>query len=801
MKKSFFALFICIIFSLCFISHVSAINVVDADFLMPDKADYVELNEPYLTAKNDNYTVVFDSNGIKILDKAWYTLSSSLRFSSAAVYGNVLIATTDNYTVYTLDLKTKTSLSISEFSSLEDVFYLTLVDNNLYVLDGVDLICYDISSIENGLATLTSSIKFRNAQFFEVNDDQVYYYRNDSGINYICSNTKRTEIDSAILDIVVYQNNVLVLHNDRFTLSIFDKSDLSLLKTLSLDGSYSDIGVYNDNVYLTDSVHNCVDAFTISDNTLSYLHSLCTSSNRPGRFNTPSSVYAHGNNVLIADKGNSRIQIFNPSDKTVKSLSLDSAPSSIVEHKDKIHVISNEKILTISNGTTLSYDIASNITFSNPNSLVVDSFGTVYAIDKDRIIYKTESANEFSTFAKTEPIDLAVSPYGSVLYAVYKDKITAYDSLGNTIFTSTVTNLSLSDNARADTDVNGNMFIVDGINLIKLSRSLSEYTLTESFALASRGETLECSDISLTPSGDIYLTGAKTHALYFIEQKKSGAAVYNPNASAPSIDIYEKTPLSTPLTFVTVNAGGSFVYDYAQSYESTRVIEENTLLYLLTTEEINGFYYVYYSGKPGYISTAAVTKIPSPVFSKYDAFALYSTKIYKYPTIDYKDTFALVEIEKGTEFKVIDIACGYNSTDKAGKTVRWAEILYDDSLYYIEYNKIGISSPTRPVDYGYAKLRANTISSKIMMYALPDEMSAIIGEYSDGTEVKLLTALDQTSTFTEVQIGDVVGYVKTADLTTNGLTTAQIVILILILLGGAASVTILIVNRKMHRRS
>ena len=103
-------------------------------------------------------------------------------------------------------------------------------------------------------------------------------------------------------------------------------------------------------------------------------------------------------------------------------------------------------------------------------------------------------------------------------------------------------------------------------------------------------------------------------------------------------------------------------------------------------------------------------------------------------------------------------------------------------------------------DHGLAKLRSSIVGQKIKVYALADDKSGVIGEYSDGTEVKLLAEIDDTSTFTKIQINDQIGYVKTKELTTGGMTTAQIVILLLILLGGTASVTILVISRKMHKR-
>lgn len=799
MKKRFFTLFLCLIFAICLISHASAINIVEVDFFLPSKSEYVELDSPYLASANDSYTVIFDDKGLNVIGENNYVLSSSETFSSAVIYGDILVAAKNDYSTYVVNLNTKAKINVSEFSSLEDVFYVSLYKNKLYILNGVDLICYDVSDISKGVVSKISSVKFRNAQSFEVSESDVFYYRFDSGSHYLCSDSKKIKTESSISAITISSGTVYVLFGDGKTVSSYNCNDLSLIKTYSLSDSYSNLFSLKNNLYLTNVNKNRIDLYLISNESLSYQSSICSSGDTNGRFNTPSSVYAHENNVVVADTGNNRIQIFDFNGNHLKNYSLNVAPESAVSFGDRIYFVSNNKIFSTTGGAVTEYSSASGSVFTNLKSLTIDSSGTVYAIDGNRIVSKNQSSDYFTTFANVSPIDLAVSPKGSVLYALYKNKIDAYDSNGTVIFSSTAIS-NISDSAFCDTDVNGNMFIVDGIELIKLSRSFSDFTKSDSFVLSSN-KTLECSSISVSTNGTIFLSGKDTHAVYTLSQSISGAAVYNPSAFTTPVDVYEKTPLSAPVGFVKVNAGGGFVYDFSQSYENTRVVAENTLLYLLSPNEINGFYYVYYSGKAGFIPTSSVSTVSPSSYSQYDAFALYSTTLYKYPTIDSNDSFALCNIEKGTSFKVVGNACNFTSLNKNDKNIGWCEVLYNDNIYYIEINKIGVVNPSRPTEYGYAKLRTDTISKKIQVFALPNEASAVIGEYSDGTEVKLLTNLDKSSTFTQIQIGDVVGYVQTANLTTDGLTTAQIVILILVLLGGAASVTILVVNRKMHRRS
>lgn len=802
MKKTLFVLFICILLTIGAICSASAQTETEVSFFSPQKSEYLSLSSPYLTATTDNVTVIFDNDGFKILSDTTESIQSSYHYTCASIYENYLFAvtgenenTSDNYLVFVYNLQNGEKIQGTVFDTVSARF-ITIKDSLLYLNTGSSINVYDLSNQE---ITLTSTKPYAS-ELFAINDsNQTIFNSTIAGSKYIAiqENNVRTQIDYEFSDISSFDGEVYTLFSypTYNAIHVYDSTTLEYKRNFYLPYASSNVETNNGKLLVTYPDINSVDVYSIDS--FEYLYSICSNGNQAARFDSPSRVYAHGDYVTVADQNNNRLIRFDSNGQKVQTLTLDSKVSDAIDYGTKAYVIAGNTIRMTTGGANTVYDKADGVLFTSLKSLAVDCFGTVYAIDGERVISKSDSDSTFKVFAKVSPLCLTVSPKGSVLYMTYSDKISAYDSLGKVIFTSSISS-NLSQNAVCDCDVGGNMFVLDGDKLIRFARSLSGYTYDKTLNLTLSGQSFAGSSISISTNGSLYLTQKDTHAIFTLDKSITGASVYNSSEFTPPVDVYEKTPLSLPLTFVKVNAGGGFVYDFSQSYENTRVINENTILYLLDNESVNGFYYVYYSGKVGYIPTTSVTVLDTTTFASYDAFALVTTEIYKYPN---KNTeFNMDELLKGTSFKVVGNSCNFTSIEN-GKTVYWNEILYQDKIYYIERTHIAPANPTRAVDYGYAKLRAPSVGTKICVYALPDENSALLGEFADGTEVKLLGEIDEGSTFTEVKIGDLIGYVKTTELTTNGLTTAQTVILILVLIGGLASVTILVISRKMHRKN
>ncbi len=790
MRKGIFLLLIIILVTACTLCTAFASENTELEFFAPDKSSYVSLSSPYLTAVSENHRVVFDSEGFKVLGDDSYTVKSAQHFYDAVVHGDVLYAIKSDRTILAFDLKQRKEIS-TDLSSIEQIVRISLEGDALYILSGISIVKHDLISS----TTSTISSDFVGKTVFETINGNLVYCTKVQSDKFLSCGSLSTKISDEASDIAVSDYAFTLTGSG--TIGAYSKSDLTEICSLDLNYSVSDITAVCDKLYVTSANTDSVEVYVISDGKLVYDHSLCLSGSGDNKFSSPSSIFAHGTNVVIADKDNNRLQILTPNGAFHSRISNVTSPVSVVEYSGSYYVISSGSIKKTSGGSSTQYQEADGKTFSDLRTACVDSFGTVYAVDGDRIVYKN-STTAFRTFLNEKVIDIAVSPKGTVLYTLTSSKITAYDSLGTVIF-SYDHSLDLSENARIDSDVNGNSFVLDGSSLYVFDRAIDGFSFKNELSLTYNGESVVCSDLSLSTDGKLYLSSALSHAVFTLNSSVTGAEKYDPTSFTPPVDVYLKQNLAKQAGYVRTEDKTTFAYDFAQSYENATVVPANTLLLLLSNEPVNGFYYVYLSGKGCFIPTSSVTPLQAEVFAPYDGFALSSTKIYKYPVIDSTTSFALEEISNGTSFLVVGSAGGYTSKAPSGNICSWNEILYNGKIYYIERNKIGQANPEPPVDYGYAKLLSETVGGKVSVYALPDDSSAVLGEYADGTEVKLLTRLESTSTYTEVKIGDITGYVKTNQLTTNGLTTAQIVVLILVLVGGACSVTLLVISRRMHR--
>ena len=794
MKKIFLSTLIFLILCLsCSVAFAES-DTISVEYFAPEKSEHISLDSPNITALSDDYFVFFHRDEMRVTGKNDLFILSSFEYESAVIYEDVLYAVASDNTVKAHNLISGEKLSTHPLSSYTLAQHITIDNSTVYLLDGSNVVKCDLSE-QNPSCEIVQTLL--GVTTFEVANDTLIYSTDSTSGSKLYFGSLSADIESSFFDLAT-DEYIFALSRNKTTISVYDKIGLNKLYSFSVNSAISDIQAYNNNLYLTDTRNHSVIVYSVLGSQAIYKTTICKTGSSLGKFNTPTSVYAHGSTVIVADKLNNRVQVFNTNGDLSNShnfLSWDTskAPETIVEYSGTYFVVANNSVYRVNGNQVTIYD-----TFNSPTSLAIDCFGTIYVTDGNKIYSKGFNDSAFKEFLSAPSCDITVSPKGSVLYVLTNNTISAYDSLGSLIFTSNLQS-ELSSNAKFDTDVSGTAYIIDNRKLYKYSRSVSSFDFEYQKDILLDSKAISPTSISLSLGGTIYLTDSTNHCVYSISSEDANTSVYNPNSFSAPTNVYEKTPITAPAGYVKVNSTDAFAYDFAQSFENARIVPANTLLLLLDNDKVNDFYYVYYQGKDCYIHSSYVTEQATQSFSSYDGFALHSTKLYKYPVIDVTNSFALENISNGTLFKVVGNAGEYTSTNLNGLTVSWNEVLYNGKIYYITRNNIAKANVNREVDYGYAKLLSDTVGKKVLLYALPDESSAILGEYTDGTEVKLMSALDTASTFTEVKIGDKIGYVRTSQLTTNGLTTAQIVILVLILIGGASSVTILIINRKMHR--
>ena len=755
---------------------------------------YYDTASPVMAYKTESYTVILD----KVEDEYHIltytdTLISDVAvgttpIDSMCVFGNCALLCTANGQILVYDLTEKTELTVTGLPS--NVYSISLTGCMLYVQTS-DITVYDLTELNDGtvnkIATYDSSELFKVDYGIYATDNTVYYTKQSASLStiyaYDCLSDTATQICeiSHLSDFVVDGGKIFALTSGSDKLCYYDIKDKAYGETDLKHTEPCDISVYSGELTVTHSDSRTVDLYDTTISTPSYKTSLCSNSSLPGRFDTPTDVYAHNDSYAVADYKNDRIQIFAKSGD-VSFINV-TAPKSVAI--GDITVVGSNSAIYVYGDSTTTYTEANGIDFNGITDLTVDTNGTIYAIDtqNSRVVYKAKNDSEFKTFINSAPLSIAVAPHGSVVYCVYSGVIHAYDNGAREIFSTS--GMPELNTASVAVDATGTAFILDDTTLYTYKRTLTGFTLlaTDTLNLPQGG----VREITVSDTGAVFLTDGVRHQVFEIKNTK--AQSYTPTESDDSM--YQKVTVNEAVQLVKVGSD-TFIYDGVENYETTRIVSADTTLVLLSNEPVGEFYYVYCDG-PSYIPVSKVTKVTIDT-NEYDALALHSnTALYKYPILE--DEFKLLTVGKEATFKVVT-----NVADFSWEGSYWSQILYNGKVYYITRNNVGLAPTDRVEDYGWAKLHSSVMGQKIKVYSLSDDKSGVIGEYADGTEVKLLAEIDSASTFTRVQIGDDIGYVKTNELTTGGMTTAQIVILILILLGGTASVTILVISRKMHKR-
>ncbi|MBQ2715056.1 MAG: hypothetical protein IJF76_05460, partial [Clostridia bacterium] len=552
---------------------------------------------------------------------------------------------------------------------------------------------------------------------------------------------------------------------------------------------------------------------------LEYVRSYTTASTstidpQPGRFNSPYSIYNHSNeHVVITDTKNHRILIYDNDYNLKKKIPIYGPMEAVGNYSTGYVLTSDNQIAYYYPGESgadhISYAEFDNLKFNNPKSLTLNKSGKAYFIDagNDRVISASTTGEQtvFEKFNIPTPLALSIATGGDVVYAIYSNKIVAYDSNATELFVFDLTE-TLSKNLEnvydVDTDVNGNIFILTNSNLIILDRSWQGYNFRSQTTLTIDGVDAYCSSITVNSQGMVHLTGNKLstenehgHCIY--ELNNAGANVYNPDDYVIP-DYTTKECLSEPAKYIKVAQDNVYVFDYKNNFESARTITKDTILLLLDNEPHDGLYFVYYDNKPGFLPEVYATVYQANL-NKYQALALYDSPVYKYPVKS--EDFKLDTLPKDTKFDVVSDAFGFSSIHE-NKTIYWYQIELNGQIYYIERAAVGETEIEVNKDYGKAKLRASAINTTIKLYNRPKQDNAyVIEEFKDGTEVQLLEEFPTEKEFIHVYVegvGD--GYVLTSEIDTGGMTPGQIVLLVLIVIGGTASVVTLVISRKMYRK-
>lgn len=228
--------------------------------------------------------------------------------------------------------------------------------------------------------------------------------------------------------------------------------------------------------------------------------------------------------------------------------------------------------------------------------------------------------------------------------------------------------------------------------------------------------------------------------------------------------------------------------------------------YLVVLAEKEEYYYVTNgTGKYGYIAKdSPINIIDQATDTKWgtDVCVLHpNTPLYSLP---FESSTVVAKMSINDRLVLINCLAVQDGVDVWG----WCKVSYvgeNDQVItaYVQNTSIApYTSLTPPNLKKSAKVKLDKFGTLLNVYALPADDSKVVNQLVDGTEIKLLEKLDTKSEWTMIMIGDQVGYVKTANILTSGLTSVQIFIATIVPIVVVATiiiVTILLIKRRQNQ--
>ena len=224
--------------------------------------------------------------------------------------------------------------------------------------------------------------------------------------------------------------------------------------------------------------------------------------------------------------------------------------------------------------------------------------------------------------------------------------------------------------------------------------------------------------------------------------------------------------------------------------------------YVLALAEQDGFYYVRNDeGKTAYIrksNLALLEASTDTAIGKYAQVLHENTNIYLYPYIS-DDIVATI----GSDVMLIVVD---NVAQDGGSHVwGWYKVCIvgeDGNLTFGYLQKEYASRYTNfdlPSFSADATVSANSLGGIINVYLLPDNGSEVLGTLTDGDKITLAQdKLDESQEWTRIVYKEMVGYVRTENLISEGITPLQITLIVVfsVVIVATAIVIVLVVKKR-----
>lgn len=276
------------------------------------------------------------------------------------------------------------------------------------------------------------------------------------------------------------------------------------------------------------------------------------------------------------------------------------------------------------------------------------------------------------------------------------------------------------------------------------------------------------------------------------------------SASLEYYNIFDGVIYLDPETYDLLKVGkcttDTDAYHSPKNRKTEFTLEEGE--YVLALAKQDGYYYVRNTnGMTAYVQEndlALLEASSETAVGKYAQALHDNTNVYLYPYIS-DDIVATVNIDD------LLIVVDNVATDGDQQVWGWYRIClvgedasmtygYIQSDYASKYTNFKL--PSFSTD---ATVSAGSLGGIINVHLLPDENSEVLGTLTDGDKITLAQEkLDTSSEWTKIVYKDMVGYVRTSDLITEGMTPLQITLIVVfsVVIVATVIVVILVVKKR-----
>lgn len=749
--------------------------------------DYIYLHSPYSVAIYQDYYAVADKIGtndyaLLIIDKGGkilYKAEGIVNVEKIAMAndkcvfiksGNALLSVvfTDNGNAVINDISAAFADGIFDiFCDNGDVFVQDY-NNSVYSLNqnGNSLETTQINLLKPYIAN--SIVRYYGGKFFSYRYTDETIYELTPNVTDGDKFAKISIGHSDLYDYCIINGSVAILNKTR--------NKITLGGTVKEGDSTLTMACGNRKIIIGDAA---AQNLVITDEALTPMLKLAARSSDQGKLNGPQGIAVYDNTTLIADSGNKRIAKYKLNGELLAEYSLNHNVASVAAAKDGFYVNSGTEIYkyiynSIGGASSVGEPMAVNgiIDFAVwENTLIgLKSNGEVLDFATGSALFVLPGANR-----------LVINSHTNILYALSPSKLARFN-LGNRLNVEEYTH-NMSGYIDFSVDYSGKIYAYydDKIECYMTDKRQLSLYLKEVYDVSGLSKRYTAAQ---SHSGNVYIADTDRHALLKITGSDIGA-----------YSIYDyKTPTEWNIVRGATYANGALMYVVPGNSETASNATYGSRFLCLAEEKADDGNNYYYgmdieSGSFYFVSANDVVILDFYAFDgntpKYNSILATGVDVYEFP-------FADAKVQNKADFSTLFTLVNNVAGEKEDISWGWYKVAYTlggvDYEGYVKNIDISPYSPLLPpAKQEYYKIKADNVGVTVNVYEQASTDSEILFTLNDGESVIIMSdQFDASSEFTKIYVNGKYGFIKTANLIKDGLTTVEITAVIVGSICGAA---------------